>query len=275
MTKYLGVEELINLPTKIEGPLNRDTLNSINQKHIQRPFGQNNIKNLNNNTNKSEVSQNRVNDYAAANRAAPPPNCIPAIAPAQDMRHSMVIPNLINTVRKGQKTALETSGGLNHVKVCMGWNVNNPACEVDVSAFLLSKGMVPGDAWFIFYGQEASPDGSTNFRTDASPDRQSISINFPKLNPVIDKILFTLTIDDALEKKLNFSMIKDAYIRLVDILTNRELVSFKIDEYYSNVTSMMIGEIYKHNGAWKFNAIGNGVNKDLAGLCQMYGVQVE
>ena len=53
-----------------------------------------------------------------------------------------------------------------------------------------------------------------------------------------------------------------------------ELVSFKMDEYYTNVTSMMIGELYLHNGAWKFNAIGNGVAKDLAGLCGLYGVQV-
>ena len=38
---------------------------------------------------------------------------------------------------------------------------------------------------------------------------------------------------------------------------------------------MMIGEIYQHNGTWKFNAIGNGVTRDLAGLCALYGVQVQ
>ena len=56
--------------------------------------------------------------------------------------------------------------------------------------------------------------------------------------------------------------------------SDTELVSFKMDEYYSNVTSMMIGEVYRHNGIWKFNAIGNGVTRDLAGLCELYGVQV-
>jgi len=48
-----------------------------------------------------------------------------------------------------------------------------------------------------------------------------------------------------------------------------------VEEYYNNINSMMMGEVYLHNGAWKFNAIGNGVNKDLAGLCEFYGVQVE
>ena len=47
-----------------------------------------------------------------------------------------------------------------------------------------------------------------------------------------------------------------------------------MEEYYSNVTSMMIGEVYQYKGAWKFNAIGNGVAKNLAGLCELYGVEV-
>ena len=60
----------------------------------------------------------------------------------------------------------------------------------------------------------------------------------------------------------------------INYSNNSELVSFKMDEYYENVTSMMIGEVYLHNGNWKFNAVGNGVSKDLAGLCRLYGVQI-
>ena len=70
-------------------------------------------------------------------------------------------------------------------------------------------------------------------------------------------------------------MIRDAYVRILNAETNAEIVSFLMDEYYNNVTSMMIGEVYKHNEAWKFNAVGNGVARDLAGLCELYGVQVD
>ena len=69
-------------------------------------------------------------------------------------------------------------------------------------------------------------------------------------------------------------MVKDAYVRILDAADNTELVSFQMAEYYSNVISMMIGEVYIHNGLWKFNAVGNGVSKDLEGLCGLYGVQV-
>ena len=91
---------------------------------------------------------------------------------------------------------------------------------------------------------------------------------------VSDWKVFVLTINEALEKHLSFSMVKDAYIRIINADNNSELVSFKMDEYYSNVISMMIGELYIHNGMWKFNAVGNGVARDLAGLCELYGVRV-
>ena len=69
-------------------------------------------------------------------------------------------------------------------------------------------------------------------------------------------------------------MLKDAYIRILQEDNQTELVSFKMTEYYTNVISMMIGEVYRHNGEWKFYAVGNGVARDLAGLCGLYGVQV-
>ena len=102
-----------------------------------------------------------------------------------------------------------------------------------------------------------------------------ISIDLSRLSPSVSKIVFVLTINEALEKHLNFSMIQDAWVRVLDSPSDQEIVSFQMDEYYSNVISMMIGEVYLHNGNWKFNAIGNGVAKDLEGLCGLYGVQVK
>lgn len=186
------------------------------------------------------------------------------------------IPALQKMVQKGQKTALESQTPLHTLKACLGWNTANAQCDVDVSAFLLdSTGKVPGDAWFIFYGQTESPDQSTLLCSENSADRESITIRLDKLNPSVKKIVFVLTIHEALERKLHFGMVQDAYIRILNGDSQEELVSFKMDEYYTNVISMMIGEIYNHNGTWKFNAIGNGVAKDLSGLCGLYGVQVD
>ena len=209
-----------------------------------------------------------------------PQNIQPALTAGQQntastpgMPAARPVPTLVNNVQKGQKTQLSL-GALTAVEARFGWNVTDARCDVDVSAFLLgADGKVIGDSWFVFYGQTLSPDGSTRFVEGGSADREMIQIDLARLDPQVKKIVFVLTINDALENRLHFGMLKDAYIRIMD-QSGKELVSFLMTEYYNNIISMMIGELYLHNGAWKFNAVGNGVARDLAGLCGLYGVQV-
>lgn len=185
------------------------------------------------------------------------------------------LPAFAKPVQKGQKLPLSADGRLSGVfRACFGWNTSNPQCDADVSAFLLGDdGRVIGDSWFVFYGQTESPDKSCRFLTGTGADREVIAINFQKLNASVKKIVFVLTINEAFAKRLHFGMMQDAYIRILDE-RGTECVSFQMQEYYSNVISMMIGEIYQYNGSWKFHAVGNGVAKDLAGLCALYGVEV-
>ena len=248
---------MIHIPMRTAGPLDRQTILSINQIRVEGP----------------RTSQSMNTPTAAP----PPPGHSPFPAPDIPARPAPArpAPRLVNPIQKGQKIPLDPSGSTTRIKACLGWETTNTACDVDVSAFLLdSTGKVPGDSWFVFYGQEKSPDGSTAFHVCKDTDRESISVDFTKLDPAVARIIFVLTINEALERHLDLSMLKDAYIRIVDPSSDRELVSFELDGYYSTVTSMMIGEIYLHKGTWKFNAIGNGVAKDLAGLCALYGVQV-
>ncbi len=202
----------------------------------------------------------------------------PQMAPMQQPVAAPVskpVPQLLKPVQKGQKAAIQSATPLTSLKACFGWNVNNAQCDVDVSAFLLgADGKVLGDDWFVFYGQTNSPDSSVIFKEDNGADRELVTIDLTRLNPNVKKIVFVLTINEAFDKNLNFSMVRDAYVRIMNGTDSQELVSFKMTDYYSNVISMMIGEVYQHNGAWKFNAVGNGVAKDLAGLCELYGVQV-
>lgn len=242
---------MFHIPMRTAGPLDRQTILSPDKIHVQGPL----------------TSQN-INTLTAA---TPPVQEDTPLQPAP----ARPMPQLLRTVQKGQKTVLGAFGQIGPIKACLGWRTLNAACDVDVSAFLLDDtGKVPGDSWFVFYGQEKSPDNSTVFLIDQGADTESISIDLTKLDPSISKIVFVLTIDRAFEKHLDLGMIEDAYIRLIDPLSDREIVSFKIDGYCPNVISMMIGEIYRHKGSWRFNAIGNGVVKDLAGLCRSYGVQV-
>lgn len=190
----------------------------------------------------------------------------------------LVLPNFTRPLQKGQKSPIDPMGGVLHkIRASFGWNLKGVDCDIDASAFLLDmSGKVPDDSWFVFYGQPESPDGSVSFAKDSRDGgRESIPIDLDRLSGNICRIVFVLTIHEAFARKQNFSMVKDAYIRLLNADTGKELLSFCMDQYYENVTSMTIGEIYLHNGQWKFNPVGNGVNKDLAGQCAIYGVEIE
>ena len=206
-------------------------------------------------------------------RPAPPPAPVPQPAPAAPATPRMTIPDLPNLLRKGQKAALS---GATRLKLGFGWNVSNSQCDIDASAFLVTaNGKVPSDDWFVFYSQDTSPDGSVHFSLDpTNKDREIIEVDLNRVSPQIQKIIFVLTINEAFENHLNFSMIQDPYVRILDAATNNVLLSYRMEELYANVISMTIGELYLHNGQWKFNPVGNGVNQDLAGQCAVYGVEI-
>lgn len=261
---------MINVPMRHSEPLDKNSLLSINRKKIQGSTSIHTLSSINSsNPNSSHGNVNSANNIAHAAVSRPAvTNTI------ENTTSHKPIPNLVNPVQKGQKITLNGVNSSSRIKACLGWNTINKNCDVDVSAFMLnSTAKVIGDDWFVFYGQTQSPDNSTSFNIDNNVDREFIIIDFSKLNNNVSKIVFVLTINDALRNNLNFSMLNDAYIRILNMSNSSEIVSFKMTDYYSNVTSMMIGEIYMHNGNWKFNAIGNGVARDLAGLCELYGVQ--
>lgn len=272
---------MINIPMKVTESYDRNNISSLSQTKVCPALSRQSIssagipgsmpRGIPDSRQTSDSRPQRASGTAAAGTSAPqaPQTPPPAAAPYHKP------PALRNLIQKGQKVSVGAAGQLKHLRIAMGWNTSDSRCDIDLSAFLLdASGKVPGDDWFVFYGQAKSPDGSVSLNTDGSAeDREIADIDLVRLNPGIKKIVFVLTINEAFTYHLNFSMVKDAYIRLLEPDTGRELYSFRLTDYYANVTSMMLGELYLYNGTWKFNAVGNGVAKDLEGLCGLYGVQ--
>lgn len=184
-------------------------------------------------------------------------------------------------LKKGQKASLSSmSAGLDMIDVCLGWDCDVNIYDLDCSCFMVDmQDRVIGDSWFVFYGQLQSPDGSVVHGGDCRDgalqgDDEVIHVTLSKVDPRVQKLVFVVTINEAKERGLNFSGVRNAYIRIVDKRSNTELTRFNLTEYYDTVTSMMVGEIYRHNNEWKLNAVGNGVASDLEGLCNRYGVNV-
>ena len=208
----------------------------------------------------------------------PMPNRTPAPTlqvPSQPMQPTpRRMPPMLMPVARGQKTALRLQeGGCTRIRFGFGWHANDSRCDVDASAFLLGEnGRVLSDEGFVFYGQQTSSDGSVRFQPSGADDRETITVDIARIDPRIRKIVFVLTIDEALTQKLHFGMLQNVYLRILDDRDGREILSYPLENAFENVTSMTLGELYLHQGQWKFNPVGNGVHMDLAGQCALYGV---
>ena len=186
---------------------------------------------------------------------------------------------------KGQKIDLTKGNpGLTKVLVGLGWDVNKydggADFDLDAAAFMLKDyGKVAKDTDFVFYNNTKHESGAVEYmgdnRTGAGEgDDEQIKIDLSKMPTGVTKIDFTVTIDQAEERRQNFGQVNNAYIRVVDEGLGKELIRYDLGEDYSLETAIVVGELYRHGSEWKFNAIGSGFQGGLKALCQNYGVNV-
>ena len=186
---------------------------------------------------------------------------------------------------KGQKVDLtKGNASLKHIMVGLGWDVNafdsGADFDLDASAFMCgANGKCPTEKEFVFYGNLEHPSGAVkhqgdNLTGEGDGDDEQIFVDLKAIQESVDKIAFTVTIYEAQERRQNFGQVSNAYIRIVDEDTNQELIRYDLGEDFSIETAIVVGELYRHNGEWKFNAIGSGFQGGLAALCGHYGIQV-
>ena len=188
------------------------------------------------------------------------------------------------SLNKGGNLSLsKTDPSLNQVLIGLGWDAratDGADFDLDASAFLLAANdKVRGETDFIFYNQTRSPEGSVEHTGDnrtgeGDGDDEAVKINLAKIPTDVQKIAITVTIHDAESRGQNFGQVQNAFIRVVNQQTNVEIVRFDLNEDYSTETAMIFGELYRHNGEWKFRAVGQGYNGGLRAMCGQYGISI-
>lgn len=174
---------------------------------------------------------------------------------------------------KGQRIDLtKTNPGLTKAIIGLGWDTNKynggHDFDLDASAFLAdANGKVINDLDFVFYNNLKSPDGGVEHTGDnrtgeGDGDDEQIIINFPKLSQHIERIGITVTIHEAEARNQNFGQVTNAFVRVVNPENNQEILRFDLGEDFSVETAVVVCELYKHQGEWKFNAIGAGSQED-------------
>ena len=189
-------------------------------------------------------------------------------------------------LKKGQKVSLtKEAPGLAKVVVGLGWDVNQfdtgGDFDLDAAAFLLGdSGKTAGSGDFVFYGNLKHASGAVVHQGDnltgvGDGDDEQIKIDLSLVPENISKIAFAVTIYDAEGRRQNFGQVSNAFIRIYDETNGEELLRYDLGEDFSIETAAIFGELYKHGGEWKFNAIGSGYQGGLAAICASYGVDTE
>lgn len=191
------------------------------------------------------------------------------------------------SLTKGQRVSLDKN--MTMALIGLGWDTNKyyggADFDLDASAFMLdANGKVRRDEDFIFYGNLKSPEGAVTHTGDnrtgeGDGDDEVIIIDLTKVPADIQKIAITVTIYDAQIRGQNFGQVSNAYVRVARMenaedMTGTEVLKFDLDEEFSIETALVVCEIYRRDGEWKFNAVGSGYQGGLEALCRSYGVVV-
>ena len=177
-------------------------------------------------------------------------------------------------LQKGQKVSLsKENAGLSRVIVGLGWDeverkrsffAPKPQdIDCDAFAIMLKNGKLVDNKDIVYFGNLSHYTNSVNHMGDnltgeGDGDDEQIVIDLNSVPAEYDKIVLAVNIYKAYDRRQNFGLIRNAFIRLVDARNNNEMCIYNLTEDYSGMTAMLFGEVYRYNGEWKFNAVGQG-----------------
>ena len=178
-------------------------------------------------------------------------------------------------LQKGQKVSLsKVRAGLSRLMVGLGWDEvaqkrkglfgpKSQAIDCDAFALLLCNGKLVRKEDVVYFGNLRHISDSVmhmgdNLTGAGDGDDEQIVIDLDRVPAEYDRIVLAVNIYQANQRQQHFGMIRNAFIRLVDGRDNSELCIYNLTENYSGQTAMLFGEVYRYNGEWKFNAVGQG-----------------
>jgi tellurium resistance protein TerD len=170
--------------------------------------------------------------------------------------------------------------------VGLGWDARSTDgqdFDLDASAFLLlASGKCRNDHDMVYYNEAylKHPEGSVTHTGDnrtgqGDGDDESIKVELSKVNAAIQKIVFVVSIYDAIARKQSFGHVNNAYIRLVNEDTGVEICRADLSEDFSTETSLNFAELYKVGADWKFKIVAQGYKAGLEKFVTEFGLSVE
>ncbi|MEC4892014.1 MAG: TerD family protein [Oscillatoria sp. PMC 1051.18] len=183
-------------------------------------------------------------------------------------------------LQKGQQISLKKEEpDLTQLMCGLGWDLvkqkrgglfgafsNTADFDLDASVLCLNaQGKVRDRSNVIYYGNLQHSSGAIthlgdNLTGEGEGDDEQVIVNLPLVPPEITKLVFTVNIYKCLEREQNFGQVNNAFVRLVNSITNREIARYNLSgQSYTNKTGMILAEVSRQNDDWQVTAIGEGI----------------
>ena len=102
-------------------------------------------------------------------------------------------------------------------------------------------------------------------------DDERIDLDLTQIDSSVERIVFMVTIYEAVTRRQTFGMVENSYVRLLDAdKGDKEVCRFNLREESSTGTAVIFAELARINGEWNFKAIGETKVADLNGLLTLY-----
>lgn len=178
---------------------------------------------------------------------------------------------------KGQGINLKKDApNLNRVLIGLGWDpvgLFGRSMDIDGSVICIDEN--DNCQEIVYYGNLSHSSGAIkhcgdNLTGDGDGDDEQIIIELDKVPAKIKKLAIIINIYSAHSRGQHFGKVRNCFVHASDMNNNNELVRYEIDGNFNNMTGIFVADIYRHNGEWKFKAIGEGVNAgDIRAMAEM------
>lgn len=182
----------------------------------------------------------------------------------------------INLKKGGSINLTKEMTKLNKVMIGLGWEQTGRSVDLDASVFILgATGRLLVEDYLVFYNNLKSPDKAVEHMGDnrtgsAEDDDEIILANLEGITPNATELAICVSIHDAVNRGHNFGLLKDAYIRIIDVESKKEITRYDLDASHFIENSVVFAKVKKSGNEWFFHATSQGSMTELQGLVDMF-----
>lgn len=126
----------------------------------------------------------------------------------------------------------------------------------------------------VFFNQLASPDLSVaQLEQLLGDDSEQVEVDLPSVPAEVERVVVAVYVNEGIAQRRTLGQLKSCVVRVVDGATGGELIrSENLATGLRAEMALSLGELYRHQGGWKFRVLGQAYSGGVAALAQDYGL---